>query len=568
MKWQKWLGLLYFVGWSMVAASAQTVDQLIPLQAGWNAVFLEVDPANRAPAAVLANLPVACVWTYKTRPSTVQFIQTQSETNFNTDEWMVYYPTNRPESFRNTLFALLPQRPYLIRCTNAAILTVSGQPVWRAAEWVPNEYNLKGFDIHPSRAPTFKGYFQSSAAHFVIASDQLSEIYRLQANGQWAQVSNTDPMRRGECYWVMCNGGSDYAGPLDVQLMGGNLLDFGESTDQLLLRIRNRGTAILNVALSDRQAATPLSYGSWTATAGNTWVTLAHGLNMTLNPGEISTLRLSINRSQFNGATYASILDLVSDNGMQIVLGVRANKSVASAGGTTSLAGLWVGNAVIEEVSEPAHMTSPSQTTPVKSPLTLRLLIHVDGGGTARLLKEVTQMMKPATYTTTLEGLKQEASPPKPVLVTDDRLLSQFQGSVLKGGKLVGRRWSTAGYDFEAGTNGFAVFNGVFAQNNTVSTTLNIPSSLPTNPFLHRYHPDHDNLDAQFKGAKEEAYPFTRQLTLTLGGADTAEPGAGYRVMTGVYQEQVKGVHRSDIYLKGTFRLQRVVNLGVLNVAP
>src|SRR5437867_6866491 len=43
-------------------ADAQTTNQTFSLHAGWNSIWLELDPTNREVGAMFTNLPVASVW--------------------------------------------------------------------------------------------------------------------------------------------------------------------------------------------------------------------------------------------------------------------------------------------------------------------------------------------------------------------------------------------------------------------------------------------------------------------------------------------------------------------------
>jgi hypothetical protein len=65
------------------SASAQTHTQSFTLQPGWNAVYVEVEPADNSTDALFAGLPVASVWTPAERASSADFIQDPSEAVFN-----------------------------------------------------------------------------------------------------------------------------------------------------------------------------------------------------------------------------------------------------------------------------------------------------------------------------------------------------------------------------------------------------------------------------------------------------------------------------------------------------
>ena len=61
-----------FVGFPTLA---QWTTQTIPLTPGWNAVYLEVQPASDDADAVFARLPVDSVWAWNASATPIQFIQ-------------------------------------------------------------------------------------------------------------------------------------------------------------------------------------------------------------------------------------------------------------------------------------------------------------------------------------------------------------------------------------------------------------------------------------------------------------------------------------------------------------
>ena len=122
---------LLITGALIAGAQAQTVTQTFALRSGWNSIWLEVEPSNAAIDGVFAGLPVSSVWTYVPKDSPVEFIQQQTEAQFNEPSWLSYLPSSRPDSFLSTLFAVHALHAYLIKLTNAATLTVTGIPVLR-----------------------------------------------------------------------------------------------------------------------------------------------------------------------------------------------------------------------------------------------------------------------------------------------------------------------------------------------------------------------------------------------------------------------------------------------------
>src|SRR5262245_18995806 len=126
------------------SGSAQTAQQF-NLRAGWNAIWLDVEPRTAEIGAVFTNLPISSVWTYVPNGNAVQFIRDQNEASFNDPVWLRYFPPSRPEAFANNLSAIHAGRAYLVNLSGAATLTVSGRPAIKQATWQANSYNLRGF---------------------------------------------------------------------------------------------------------------------------------------------------------------------------------------------------------------------------------------------------------------------------------------------------------------------------------------------------------------------------------------------------------------------------------------
>jgi hypothetical protein len=278
-------------------------------------------------------------------------------------------------------------------------------------------------------------------------------------------------------------------------------------------------------------------------------------------------LRIGVRRQDVAGSNYTTVLQVKNGTGVRFLLPVSAGKRT-SGPGVNALAGLWVGSATINAVSE-AHSANPTNPTPTKSELSLRLLIHVAENGQGRLLKEVIQMWRNGTFTNDSSGNRVVEKPGQYVLLTDDTLVALFSGAAMRDGESVGRRLSTIGYDFpSSATNNFLNLAGAFAIGQSLTGTLTLPHDHPTNPFKHKYHPDHDNLNPRFDGPAVESYTTTRQMQLDFLGsppAGSAVPDFGYNEMGGNYRETITGIHKKAIYVSGTFRLNRVAQIAELN---
>jgi hypothetical protein len=239
--------------------------------------------------------------------------------------------------------------------------------------------------------------------------------------------------------------------------------------------------------------------------------------------------------------------------------------------------GLWVGNATINAVSNPTSGSlTPDEPTTVAAPATFRLVVHVDTSGTARLLQQVLQMWKQGAWIpdpndpTSSTFILDPNNPGRTVLLTDDSLIPQFGGVGLRDTKMVGRRISSAVFGFPQpiamGGGEFGVAGG---NPTTCAVVLDYRDRL--NPFVHQYHPDHDNLDARYEAtlpAGKESYTVTREIGLTFTAADPEgliSARWGDEELGGVYSERITGFHRRAIYIRGIFRLQRLCDVGVLN---
>jgi hypothetical protein len=241
--------------------------------------------------------------------------------------------------------------------------------------------------------------------------------------------------------------------------------------------------------------------------------------------------------------------------------------------------GLWMGTARITAVSE-AHSASPAKPTPVTSPFELRLLLHFgtndSGGPRVALLKEVVEMWKPAVSTGT--GNDAVTVPGHAVLLTRDELIPNYTGAAQRGGVGVGRRLSSVGFAFDGGTNHFLELSGNFAPDGHLAGVIAMGPGHPTNPFRHKFHPDHDNLDANFapiESGAPEVFAVRRELAFDFLATDPdtgTPPGTalksldyGVNGLSGTYAETATGLHRNPIVATGTFTLRRVSLRPVLN---
>lgn len=123
-------------------------------------------------------------------------------------------------------------------------------------------------------------------------------------------------------------------------------------------------------------------------------------------------------------------------------------------------------------------------------------------------------------------------------------------------------------------------FSGSFAKGGTLSATVTVAhDEHASNPFLHTYHPDHDNLDARFEKKLvqgQESYEIKREITLRLNGSQAGFDGLarGSSVISGEYEEIVTlsgkaklsgaGYENRQYGMKGTVAFSRITPVATL----
>lgn len=110
-----------------------------------------------------------------------------------------------------------------------------------------------------------------------------------------------------------------------------------------------------------------------------------------------------------------------------------------------------------------------------------------------------------------------------------------------------------------------SLISGAISPSQSLSGTIYLGASHPTNPFKHRRHPDHTI-----------GYPITRAISVQFDSASSTNAqqisGFGVDQITGSYREEISGLHKplgpnQDIGLitEGTVKLSRVSLVDTLN---
>lgn len=592
--------------------SAQWTTQTIPLQPGWNAVHLQVQPEPADCDAAFAGIPAESVWLWNRRYAPVQFIQdpaTLVPTNAN---WLIYLPPAHPDAGQTTLFRLTGGKCYLIRLPDTASPTnwvVHGRPVTTRTTWLTDSLNLVGFSVDAQSPPTYREFFGPSAAH------SAAIFYRLRTDGYWEQVPlpTVTRMTDGRAIWLKSLGSSTYQGPVDVMLEQRTGLEFGHVLNEQTLVIRNAGTDTKTLVV--RQLASepppsgesfpplagevPLSYWYSSDTVPGVWTNLPATLTRkNVAPGAEWRLRLAVRRADMSSPPstsseleplYQSLLEVtesagtrrhvipVSAYGMRRPPTAQVSSPMAYAKGAATdvlHAGLWVGNVVINKVNQPTLASDPDTPLPTAFEFQFRIVLHVDDSGQVRLLQKVLQMWKNGTLKPDPDDPTKEIVdvPGRFVLLTDETRAAAYSGATLRDGEPVGRRFSTAAFSFRqplpmSGFGDFGVDGSKF-----IGTTI-LDYQDPLNPFVHRYHPDHNNLNESYDEANplppgRESFTISRKITLQFTAGDPEHlqlPGWGSSQLGGLYRETITGLHQAALNVEGTFRIHLASDVAVLN---
>ncbi len=205
------------------------------------------------------------------------------------------------------------------------------------------------------------------------------------------------------------------------------------------------------------------------------------------------------------------------------------------------------------EIDPPPPQTGSS----VPTPFSMRTLLHVPDTGAAKLLSQI---------------FLGKLAPP-----TNGYGLCALESLLKQDEKSSAQRLVAAHMPLTLPVAGTGSVAG------SLEFTVQIPYNDPTNPFLHRYHPDHDNKSPRFENLTPlngkddytallsdgvEAPAITRVCTFTFTASpppgSSVTSGWGSAVIGGTYSEAITGIHKEELTLSGIFELRRASEIGVL----
>lgn len=524
------------------------------LKGGWNGVYLHGDASHQSPAELFKNYPnVIEIWRWNPNPDQTQFTQSPAAPSESSSEWTIW---KRDDPEEQQLTALLGQSAYLFRCSGSSststTVAIPQRPRPPAATWLVSGANFLGFPAATKTKPIMNSYFgsfpkavTSPAKVFKYIGGDLGETNPIQV------PTATETLNRNTAYWFETAVVSDFTAPVEYELPGTEGIAFGRSSSVVTMGIMNRTTSAITLTLTPANSepapagqtgitgSVPLTYRTYNSSTSTYQETSVTGsFSVTIPASGRTDLQFGVDRTKMSGASdalYASFLEITDSAGLSsVVMPVSAQCSTP--------AGLWVGEVSVSQVTSTVP-GSPGSTT--SRPFPLRSIIHVDASGTARLLSQAFVGPLPSG----LSGITTRESALHP-----DR-------------KAEATRLVCSQMPLDQAITG----SGSFATGSSLTYAIGLPFDNPTNPFVHQYHPDHDNRDADLLPLKAgaESYDIHRTCTYTFTESPPSGEtitGWGTSVHGGTYAETITGLNKVPLKVSGTFTLRRLSEIAEISL--
>jgi hypothetical protein len=554
-------------------ARAQWQTQSLTIKPGWTAVYLHVDPSYTNLNALVGGdpkNPIAEVWLWEPA-GTIQYVTSPQAPITGSSQWATWTRGGT----NTTLATLVPNAAYLVHslATTNYTWTLKGRPAAPSYTWTTTGLNLLGFPTVTSNAPPFDRFlscvpdFQTAADIYQYVGGDLSANNPIQV---FAPHSVT--VTRGTAFWIRSGSYfNNYFGPFQVGINTG--VDFGAGTSRNSFHLRNTTPLSVTVTLSLLPSETPpagqtsvlglpplvvrgaLNATNLTYSVSN--LTASSSLRWTLAPegksGSDIVINLGVDRTRFASnapGLYAGILKFTDSFGYTEV-------DVPVSAQPASYSGLWVGGAAVSQVAnylktyatnadglvqgaDGAYVVTGVNTNlgAVSSRFPLRLIVH-NSGTSVSLMQRV--FYGSDVYSNT-------------IVTTSE--------SKLDPAKLANARRITAVQFPWTANNQTWPLTGPFMPGGTLTATVDLPyDDQAANPFLHTYHPDHDNLDATFQNqlpVGSESYGVRRDITMSFSPA-----GGDYDSLT-QFGQSFSGNYAETITMTGLSAATRTFNVAGL----
>ena len=582
------------------AARAQWTTQTFTLRQGWNAVYLHVDASHATldqlvGAAAPSLTPIDQVWRWNPAPATGQFVQSPQEPATEGSQWSSW---KRTEASASTLQRLTANAAYLVYASADYTWVLTGQPILPSYQWTTSGLNFFGFPTVAANPPNFETFLAE------VPSLQVGEIFAYNGgdlgpnNPARVFARRTTPVTRGQAFWIRAGEVyNHYYGPFEITSTRPGRFDFGDSASTFSFRIRNLTASNLTVSVSLLASLTPPS--GQPPIVGVPLLLLRGAINKTNLTYGFSQLAVGTPHSWnltpkgLSGSDIEVVLGLdraaLTDDVGELLAGVlrftdsfgHSQIDVATSASVHSHAGLWVGGAAVTGVGQylKAYTRNESNNAPILDASGAYAITNIDTRltPTASAFPLRLIVLNPATGPAALfqrlyHGYDAATNP----------ILSATEAPLNRNLLAESRRISSSHLPWSPTNLGWP-FSAHLAQGATLTARVtNRFDNQISNPFLHTYHPDHDNLDTRFRNELpqgSESFTVVREITLavTPPTEDFLSRATAGLTLTGDYLETIRvlGLARPGntfdtrtFQVRGAFSLNRLSEIATLTSVP
>lgn len=519
------------------------------LVAGWNAIYLHIDASHDTVENLVNGAAIDQVWLWTPGLSSAQFITSiENPITAGGDNWLAWIENNPDNSTPDLKF--IGNAAYLIHATSNLTLSLKGKVVPPVYTWTATGQNFIGFSNQTGTEPTFSNFFGLADT----LDTSFTEVY--QYPGGEVDISPVPTLvdepenlfvKRGQAFWVRDSDYNRFFGTFSLTLQDLDGVHLGTSLSAYRIRLTNTANEPREVTLQMEESEGPVIGDAYVGvppllirgdldptTFTHSFAALSEGsVSWDLTAaGEVgSSVEVVFGVDRFAMATdmngqatetgdvFGGILRFTDDLGYTLI-------DVPTTAEVGSLAGLWVGEATITQVQQGlvdyeededgetlldddgAAVVSETDVSfgDVSQTFPLRLILHREESGTTRLLQRV-------FYGFDVPADENDLS--ESILTTSQSLLNQDKLSTARRLSAVHLPWSESNVNW--------TFDNGLEFASTLSTTVTtLFNDQAANPFLHTYHPDHDNRSPLFEeyGESErgfESYDIIREISLNSG---------------------------------------------------
>lgn len=582
--------------------SGQWRTQSINLKPGWNAVYLHVDTSHVVIDDLVGlNSDITDIWLWKPKLKSDQFI---SDPDIPTDGKSRWIRWNKDLGPSSSLQRLVGNASYLVKYGIKAEdgswtpdsngeWNVKGKPIPPNYSWTSTGLNFFGLANNSDKVSSFEQYFPAdilnNAEFFTYKGGELSDELGSRNPDKVFALRNTT-VNRGEAFWMRVGDSfNSYFGPFDLVLQDSRGAHFGESRELYRILIRNRVEEALGVTVTLKETETPpagqapirnglkilvrgeasstnLTYGYKRLEESPSVWTLSPAIAGSVGAGASQEIIIGIDRHNMNGDPgdlFGGILEFKDSRGL-----VKYEVPISAIIPANS--GLWVGDVSIGQVRHDITYFRRKNEKEVET--------DSDGVAVVEGVNE-TYGAVPENYPLRFIFHRHNSGEPKTTLfqrlffglrksaeIATDFVISNDQRALDDKSLDKARRIAASHLPWTKENNGWDCEGDFGAGSMTVK--VNLPyNDRRTNPFIHSYHPDHDNLDAKFNNELNQGYEswgINREMTFRFDSPqdDFNSLVSVGRMFRGAFHEKVEltgiGTEKKAYHAKGFFQLNRI----------